>query len=177
MNNAGHNTFLRLFAALMLVAILPVTGQAIAQSNRTQLLTPKGTLRAALIIYDSVLVTRNPQGELGGILVEIANALATSLNTPLHMVPYYNIVRYNQSIGKDEWDIALAPRDLSRVDRVAFSQTFLEVENGFQAAKPPPSVANFTTPQVIFKKDLVVAAERNVSRRERVAHKSIDHTS
>jgi hypothetical protein len=67
--DAGHNAFLRLFAALMLVAILPVTGQAIAQSNRTQLLTPKGTLRAALIISDSVLVTRNPQGELGGILV------------------------------------------------------------------------------------------------------------
>jgi polar amino acid transport system substrate-binding protein len=139
MNNAGHNTFLRLFAALMLVAILPVTGQAIAQSNRTQLLTPKGELRAALIISDSVLVTRNPQGELGGILVDIANALATSLNAPLHMVPYANIVRYNQSIGKDEWDVAVAPRDLSRVDRLAFSRTFLEVDNSY-VARPGSSL-------------------------------------
>jgi len=76
---------------------------------RSQLLTPKAELRAALIISDSVLVTRNPQGELGGVLVDIANALATSLSVPLHMVPYDNIIRYNQSIGKDEWDIALTP--------------------------------------------------------------------
>ena len=41
MNNAGHNTFLRLFAALTLVAALLATGQAIAQCNRTQPLTPK----------------------------------------------------------------------------------------------------------------------------------------
>ena len=139
MNNAGHNTFLRLSAALMLVAILSATGQAIAQSNRTQLLTPKGELRAAVIISNSVLVTRNPQGELGGILVDIASALATSLSVPLHTVPYDNIVRYNQSIGKDEWDIALTPRDLSRVDRLAFSQTFLEVDNSY-VARPGSSL-------------------------------------
>ena len=139
MNNPVPNAFFRLFAAPMLVAILLVTGQAIAQSNRAQLLTPKGELRAALIISDSVLVTRNPQGELGGILVDIANSLATSLNAPLHMVPYDNIVRYNQSIGKDEWDVALAPRDLSRVDRLAFSRTFLEVDNSY-VARPGSSL-------------------------------------
>ena len=55
------------------------------------------------------------------------------------MVPYDNIVRYSQSIGKDEWDVTLAPRDLSRVDRVAFSQTFLEVDNSY-VARPGTSL-------------------------------------
>ena len=138
--NSELKPYLRvLVAALALWASLLAADPSHAQSNGDQNRPFKGELRAALIVSDNGLVTRNPQGELSGILVEIANAMATSFSVPLHLVPYNNIVRYNLSIGKDEWDVALAPRDLSRIERVAFSETFLEVDNSY-VARPGSSL-------------------------------------
>lgn len=86
-------------------------------------------------------MTRTPEGQFSGVSVDIANALATSLGASLHLVPYDNVVRYNQSIGKDEWDIALAPRDLSRIDRLGFSAPFLEVDNTYVARPGSPLIS------------------------------------
>src|SRR5882672_6630885 len=70
-----------------------------------------GELRAALIASNPVLVTRGADGELGGVSVELARALAAKLNVPVRLIPYENPARYNESLGKDEWDVALAARD------------------------------------------------------------------
>jgi polar amino acid transport system substrate-binding protein len=138
--NSELKPYLRVLGTtLALWASLLAADPSHAQSNGDQTRPFKGELRAALIVSDNGLVTRNPQGELSGILVEIANAMATSFGVPLHLVPYNNIVRYNLSIGKDEWDVALAPRDLSRIERLAFSETFLEVDNSY-VARPGSSL-------------------------------------
>jgi polar amino acid transport system substrate-binding protein len=118
-------------ATLVLVVSLIAINQLHAQNDDTRRLTPKGELRAALIVSNSVLVTRNPQGQLGGVLIDITNALAAKLGVPLHAVPYENVEHYNQSIGKDEWDVALTPRDLSRIERLGFSEPLLVVDYGY----------------------------------------------
>jgi polar amino acid transport system substrate-binding protein len=92
-----------------------------------------GELRAALIASNPVLVTRGADGELGGVSVELARALAAKLNVPVRLIPYENPARYNESLGKDEWDVALAARDPSRADYLAFSDVFMEVDNGYVA--------------------------------------------
>jgi polar amino acid transport system substrate-binding protein len=92
-----------------------------------------GELRAALIASNPVLVTRGADGELGGVSVELARALAAKLNVPVRLIPYENPARYNESLGKDEWDVALAPRDPSRAEYLAFSDVFMEVDNGYVA--------------------------------------------
>lgn len=123
---------IRLFGALLaLTASILAARPLHAQTDLAQRLAPKGELRAAIVVSDPVLVTRNLQGQLSGVLVDIANALATKLGVRLHLVPYENVVRYNESIGKDEWDIALALRDLSRIGRLGFSATLLEVDNSY----------------------------------------------
>ena len=76
-------------------------------------------------------MTRNPEGQLSGILVDISNALAANLGVTVSFISYDNLVHYNQSIGKDQWDIALVARDLSRIERLAFSETFLEVDDKY----------------------------------------------
>jgi polar amino acid transport system substrate-binding protein len=96
-------------------------------------LTPKGELRVGLSLSNPALVSRDPQGQFQGVGIELANALAEKLGVKASFVPYDNQTRYNLSIGKDEWDIALGPRDLSRTDQLAFSTPFMEADNGYVA--------------------------------------------
>src|SRR2546428_14020487 len=78
-----------------------------AQSDATATLAPKGELRAALIASNPVLVTRGPDGQIGGVSVELARAFAAKLGVPVRLIPYENPARYNESLGKDEWDVGL----------------------------------------------------------------------
>jgi polar amino acid transport system substrate-binding protein len=98
--------------------------QARAQSDAATRLAPKGELRAALIASNPVLVTRGTDGQLSGVSVELAHALAAKLGIPVRLMPYENPARYNESLGKDEWDVGLAARDPSRAEHLAFSDVF-----------------------------------------------------
>jgi len=96
-------------------------------------LTPTGKLRVALIASNPVLVTRRPDGTLGGVSVAVAQALAAHLVVPVELKPYDNPTQYNESLATDDWDIGLAARDPSRAEHLAFSITFMEVDNGYVA--------------------------------------------
>jgi len=102
-----------------------------AQTEAASQLTSKSELRAGLIVSNPVLVTRGADGQLGGVSVELARALAAKINVPVRLIPYENPARYNDSLGKDEWDIGLAARDPSRAQHLAFSDVFMEVDNGY----------------------------------------------
>lgn len=108
-------------------------GQARAQNDAAARLAPMGELRAALIASNPVLVTREADAKLGGVSVELAHALAAKLGVPVRLMPYENPARYNESLGKDEWDVGLAARDPSRGEHLAFSDVFMEVDNGYVA--------------------------------------------
>jgi polar amino acid transport system substrate-binding protein len=96
-------------------------------------LAPTGKLRAALIASNPVLVTRHPDKSLGGMSVVVANALAAHLGVPVEFKPYDNPALYNKSLETDDWDIGLAACDPSRAEHLAFSATFMEVDNGYVA--------------------------------------------
>jgi polar amino acid transport system substrate-binding protein len=104
-------------------------------------LAPTGKLRAALIVSNPVLVTRRSDGSLGGVSVAVADAFAAHLGVPIELKPYDNPARYNQSLATDDWDVGLAARDPARADQLAFSATFMEVDNGY-VARPGAAPAN-----------------------------------
>ena len=114
---------------------------ASAQSDTAKRLAPTGELRAALIASNPVLVTRGGDGQLGGVSVELARAFAAKLSVPVRLMPYENPARYNESLGKDAWDIGIAARDPSRGEHLAFSDVFMEVDNGY-VARPGLSIKN-----------------------------------
>ena len=109
--------------------------------SATRALCPTGKLRAALIVSNPVLVTRHPDGTLGGVSVAVARALAAHLGVPVDLKPYDNPARYNESLATDDWDIGLAARDPSRADHLVFSVTFMEVDNGY-VARPGAAPTN-----------------------------------
>jgi len=102
-------------------------------TSAAALLSVTGKLRAALITSNPVLVSRRPDGTFGGVSVSIARSLATHLGVPLELKPYDNPARYNESLATDDWDVGLAARDPSRAEHLAFSATFMEVDNGYVA--------------------------------------------
>ena len=104
-------------------------------------LYPTGKLRAALIASNPVLVTRRADGSLGGVSVAVARAFAVHLGVPIELKPYDNPARYNESLATDDWDIGLAARDPSRAEHLAFSATFMEVDNGY-VARPDAAPTN-----------------------------------
>src|SRR3954453_4797416 len=133
--------FLRLAVG---ASALPAASQ-IARAQATSApatLSPTGKLRVALIASNPVLVTRSADGSLGGVSVSIARRLAARLGVPVELKPYDNPARYNESLASDDWDIGLAARDPSRAEYLAFSVTFMEVDNGYVArAGATPSTA------------------------------------
>jgi len=116
-------------------AALPAASQiAWAQDpSASATLSPTGKLRVALIASNPVLVTRGTDGSLGGVSVSVARTLAARLGVPAELKPYDNPARYNESLATDDWDIGLAARDPSRAEHLAFSVTFMEVDNGYVA--------------------------------------------
>jgi len=117
-------------AASLLAATIFASAQA---PTAPTTLFPTGKLRVALIASNPVLVTRGADGSLGGVSVSLARALAARLGVPVELKPYDNPVRYNESLASDDWDIGLAARDPSRAEHLAFSVTFMEVDNGYVA--------------------------------------------
>ena len=119
----------------MAAAALPTPSEiACAQAlSAPATLSPTGKLRVALIASNPVLVTRGTDGSLGGVSVSVAHTLAARLGVPVELKPYDNPVRYNESLASDDWDIGLAARDPARAEYLAFSVTFMEVDNGYVA--------------------------------------------
>ena len=121
-------------SALILAVIAGMyVASAWSDSDAARRLAPSGELRAAVIASNPVLVTKLTNGELGGVSVDLARALGAKLGTTVRLISYENPARYNQSLGKQEWDIGLAARDPSRAEHLAFSETFMEVDNGYVA--------------------------------------------
>ena len=122
-------------AAPLLAALAGPCGVALAQpsSAARQALAPTGRLRAALIVSNPVLVRRDAAtGNLGGVSVELATALAGHLGVPLEPVPYANPARYAESLSREiPWDVGFAARDPARGEFLDFSPNFMEVDNVF----------------------------------------------
>ncbi len=120
-------------AVLALALLLAGTDLMHAEIDAAKLIMPKGELRVAVMASNPVLVSHAADGQLGGLSVELANAFAATLGVLPHFVSYENSVRYYQSLGRDEWDIGIAPRDLSRARELAFSDVFMEADNSYVA--------------------------------------------
>lgn len=125
------NTYRNMLIGLLLS--VAAFGAARGQTDAARALAPTGELRAALIASNPVLVKRGPEGQLGGVSVELALAFAAKLGLPVRLIAYENPARYNESLGKGEWDIGIAARDPSRAEHLVFSDVFMEVDNGYVA--------------------------------------------
>lgn len=121
--------------ASITLALLLVAGCASAPSAppaaRAELAST-GKLRVGLILSNQVLVTKDPaSGEVRGVTVNLAKALAQRLGVPFEPVGYANPAALVKSFDANEWDIAFLAFDPARAQQVDFSPPYMEVDNTY----------------------------------------------
>jgi len=89
-------------------------------------LAPAGKLRSAHIVANPVLVKREA-GQLRGITVDLAEALARSAGVALEPVAYESVAAVFQGVARGEIDVLFLANDPSRANAVDFASTYMEV--------------------------------------------------
>jgi polar amino acid transport system substrate-binding protein len=126
----------RLGAWLLIAFAFPVisgcaSAPVVSPMVRSEL-APTGKLRAGLILSNQVLVTKDSTtGELRGVTIDLARALAQRLGVPFEAVSYANPAALVNSFGTNEWDIAFLAHDPARAKDVDFSPPYMEVDNTY----------------------------------------------
>jgi polar amino acid transport system substrate-binding protein len=125
----------RTIGLLAITLLVTATPAALGQFAISSDIAPGGTLRVALISGNPVLVSKKPDGSIGGgVSVELGRFIAERLGVPFQSVYYADPELYTRSFGKGEWDVAIGPRRASEAGIVDFSPDFMLVENNFVAA-------------------------------------------
>ena len=91
-------------------------------------LTPTGKLRAGINFQNVLLTTLGPEGEQGGVAVELARELASRLEVPLEIIPYKSAGALADSVRAGEWDIAVLGDEPQRAKEIAFATPLTEID-------------------------------------------------
>ena len=91
-------------------------------------LTPTGKLRAGINFQNVLLTTLGPNGEQGGVAVELAHELARRLEVPLQIIPYKSAGALADSVRTGEWDISVLGDEPQRAKEIAFASPLTEIE-------------------------------------------------
>lgn len=126
MNRAAIRCSLTLVVTLALAAGPP----AITQGEPA----PDRILKVAVLVSNPVLVTKKPDGTLGGVSVEIGRLLATRLQARYQEVVYDTTETFAKSFGAGAWDIAIGPRTPIAERASELSRPFMLVDNIYVAA-------------------------------------------
>lgn len=103
------------------------------------MLTPHGSLRAAINFGNTVLAQRGPTIEQsGGVSVAIARELARRLGTPLQIVPFDGAGAVVAEAKNDVWDVAFMAIDPLRAKDIGFTAPYVLIEGGYMVRNESP---------------------------------------
>lgn len=94
-------------------------------------LTPTGKLLAGINFQNVLLTTLGPNGEQGGVAVELARELARRLEVPLQIIPYKSAGALADSVRTGEWDISVLGDEPQRAKEIAFASPLTEIETTY----------------------------------------------
>ena len=111
-----------------------MSGEVLAQPTAISEIAPQGKLRVGMLGYNPVLVTRRPDGSIGGVSVNLGKFIAEKLGVPLDPVVYATPEAGVQSYDKAEWDVMIGPRGPAVEQKADFGPDILLVDNIYVAA-------------------------------------------
>lgn len=111
-------------AAVLVLAACSTLG---SDPQAIQELAPTGKLRTAHNVGNSVLATRDGAGQLRGITIDLARALAREAGVPLEPIAYENLAALFQGLARGEVDVLFLADDPARANQVDFAVTYMEV--------------------------------------------------
>ena len=97
------------------------------------LLAPTGALRIGLNASNTTLVSRRPDGGVGGFAAAVGGYIAAKLGVPLETIVYSGSEAYTASFEADEWDIIVTGRNPFALTKVGFGPDIILTEYVFVA--------------------------------------------
>lgn len=103
---------------------------------------PTGVLRASLNLGNPVLAGRGADGHPEGISVDLARALATSLQLPLQLLPLDTAAQSVQAVTDGAADVGFFAIDPRRGEHIVFTAPYLLIEGSFAVPEDSPLRSN-----------------------------------
>jgi polar amino acid transport system substrate-binding protein len=106
-------------------------------------LTPTGKLRVGVNLGNFLLVQRNADGGIRGIVPDLAQELAKRLGVAAELRQYEKVGEVADGAKKGEWDVAFIGAEPQRAAEIDFSAPYVEIEATYlvPAGSPIKSIA------------------------------------
>ena len=117
--------------AAAVLALAGGTARAQTAAEAAASLAPGGRLRVAINLGNTVLAQRNSQGELTGVSVILARALAERLKLPLDLIPFQAAGAVFDALEKDGWDLAFLAVEPERATKIDFSPPYVSIDGTY----------------------------------------------
>lgn len=91
-------------------------------------LTPSGKLRVGVNLGNFLLVQRNPDGSVRGIVPDLAAELARRLGAPADLILYEKVGDVADGAKKGSWDVAFIGAEPQRAAEIDFTAPYVEIE-------------------------------------------------
>lgn len=104
---------------------------------------PQGRLRASINLGNPILAHRNLQtGEVAGVSVDLAQALASRLAVPLELVVFETASKSVEAVRQGRADVGFFAIDPLRGEGIAFSAPYVLIEGSYLVAENSPLQRN-----------------------------------
>jgi len=106
-------------------------------------LTPTGTLRVGVNLGNFLLVQRNADGGIRGVVPDLAQELARRLGVAAELRQYEKVGDVADGAKKGEWDVAFIGAEPQRAAEIDFTAPYVEIEVTYlvPAGSPIKSIA------------------------------------
>jgi polar amino acid transport system substrate-binding protein len=94
-------------------------------------LTPQGRLRVGVNLGNFLLVQRNADGSIRGIVPDLAQELARRLGVPAELRQYEKVGDVADGAKKGEWDVAFIGAEPQRATEIDFTAPYVEIEANY----------------------------------------------
>jgi len=91
-------------------------------------LTPSGKLRVGVNLGNFLLVQRNPDGTVRGIVPDLAAELARRLGAPADLILYEKVGDVADGAKQGAWDVAFIGAEPQRAAEIDFTAPYVEIE-------------------------------------------------
>src|SRR3990170_1360845 len=107
-------------------------------------LTPTGKLRVGVNLGNFLLVQRNADGSIRGIVPDLAQELARRLGVGAELRQYEKVGDVADGAKKGEWDVAFIGVEPQRAAEIDFTAPYVEIEATYlvPAGSPIKSIAD-----------------------------------
>jgi len=94
-------------------------------------LTPQGKLRVGVNLGNFLLVQKNADGSIRGIVPDLAQELAKRLGVEAELRKYEKVGEVADGAKKGEWDVAFIGAEPQRAAEIDFSAPYVEIEANY----------------------------------------------